>query len=71
MNNRLRNDYIAKTYGYDGPCYGFKVAFYEGGEKTFKRGKCADDFARKCARNGKWCELYVLAEDGWKELAAC
>lgn len=36
-----------------------------------KSGAAADKFARKCAREGKWCSLNALTIDGWKEICCC
>lgn len=63
--------YIQKKYDTTEKFYGYKVCFYDGGEKEYKQGAAADKFARKCALAGKWCSLNGLTDKGWMEIAAC
>ena len=61
----------AEKYGVTERVYAYKVVFYEGGEKVYRKGAYADKFARKCIMAGKLCSLHALTDDGWVELAAC
>ena len=53
--------YIQKKYDTTEKFYGYKVCFYDGGEKEYKQGAAAD----------KWCSLNGLTDKGWMEIAAC
>lgn len=62
--------YMEKKYGIKN-AYAYRVSFYDGGHKDYKRGAAADKFARKCASAGKYNSLLALTNNGWIELAAC
>ena len=67
----MKKQTIKDYYGIEEQVYAWKVSFYEGGEKQYKSGAAADKFARKCAREGKWCSLLALTMDGWQEVCCC
>lgn len=67
----MKKQTIKEQYQIEEKVYAWKVSFYEGGEKEYKSGAAADKFARKCAREGKWCSLNALTIDGWKEICCC